>query len=89
MAEIPVVSSIIGETGNMIALDEQNRAGLLIELRDGKVDPQDLARAIIKLCTDSEFYNQCTATARLLKKRFDINVIADQYLEEYQRQVGI
>jgi len=89
MAEIPVVASIIGETRNMITLDEHNQAGLLIELRDGKVDPQDLARAIIKLCTDSEFYNQCTATTRLLKKRFDINVIADQYLEEYKRQVGI
>jgi len=89
MAELPAVASNIGEISNMITLDGNKKAGLLIELHDGKVDPDELAAAIVKMCSDRKFYNECVASARLLKERFNINNVAEQYLNLYKQIVGL
>ena len=85
MAEIPVIASNIGEISKMIKIDGHPAGGSLIELRNGKVDSDELAEAMIEMITNRDFYNDCVAGARLLKTRFDIDTIAQQYLALYKR----
>jgi glycosyltransferase involved in cell wall biosynthesis len=88
MAEIPVIASSIGEISSMITTDDHQIGGSLIELRNGKVDPDDLADAMIRLVTDENFYYNCVAAVRLLKTRFDIDNVAQQYLSVYKHTLG-
>jgi glycosyltransferase involved in cell wall biosynthesis len=85
MAEIPVIASNIGEISRMIKIDDHKIGGSLIELHNGKVDSDELAEAMIKMITNRDFYQDCIAGARLLKTRFDIDTIAQQYLAVYKR----
>jgi glycosyltransferase involved in cell wall biosynthesis len=89
MAGLPVVASNIGEIFNMITLDGHKKAGILIELHDDKVNPDELAAAIVKMCRDVKFYNECVASARLMKERYNIDNVAEQYLNVYMRIVGL
>ncbi len=88
MAGIPVIASNIGEISKMIKINEQQIGGSLIKLHNGKVDSNELADAMIKMVTDREFYDECGAVAHLLKNRFDIDNIAQQYLAVYKRILG-
>lgn len=84
MAEIPVVATNIGEIKGMLINEDQMMGGILLELHDGRVNTVELAAAIERFVMDQELYNQCVATARLLKKRFDIRDVAGRYLAAYQ-----
>jgi glycosyltransferase involved in cell wall biosynthesis len=88
MAEIPVIASNIGEISKMIKSDDHKTGGSLIELHNGKVDSDELAEAMIKMITNRDFYDDCVAGARLLKTRFDIDNIAQQYLALYKCILG-
>jgi len=85
MAEIPVIASNIGEILKMIITDDHKIGGSLIELRNGKVAPDELADAMIKIVADRKFYNNCVAAARVLKTRFNIDNIAKQCIAVYKR----
>ena len=84
MVEVPVIATRIGEIERMMTLDSQHRGGILIDLKDGKVDPDDLTEAIIKMVTDQNFYDECKSSVRFLKERFDINNVAKNYLALYK-----
>ena len=84
MVEVPVIATRIGEIERMMTLDSQHRGGILIDLKDGKVDPADLTEAIIKMVTDQNFYDECKSSVRFLKERFDINNVAKNYLALYK-----
>jgi len=85
MAGVPVIASNIGEISKMIRIDDDKIGGSLIELHNGKVDPDELAEAMIKMLTNRGFYEDCIAAVHLLKTRFDIDNIAQQYLAVYKR----
>ena len=85
MAGVPVIASNIGEISKMIRIDDHKIGGSLIELHNGKVDPDELAEAMIKMIKNRDFYEDCVAVAHLLKTRFDIDNIAQQYLAVYKR----
>lgn len=85
MAEIPVIATRIGEIERMITTDDQRIGGALIDLHDGKVNPNELADAIEIMVLDRDCYDRSVEAVRLLKKRFDINTVAKQYISVYQR----
>ena len=85
MVEVPVIATRIGEIERMMTLDSEHKGGILIDLKDGKVDPEDLTEAIIKMVTDQNFYDECKNSVRLLKERFDIKNVAKNYLALYKR----
>jgi len=85
MVEVPVIATRIGEIERMMTLDSEHKGGILIDLKDGKVDPEDLTEAIIKMVTDQDFYNGCKNSVRLLKERFDMNNVAKNYLALYKK----
>ena len=85
MAEIPVIATRIGEIERMITADDCKIGGALINLQKGKVDPGELAEAIEKMVLDQDYYRESIKTVQILKKRFDIDNVAKQYIAEYQR----
>lgn len=88
MAGLPVIASNIAEISRMIKVDEEQMGAALIELYNGKVTSDDLAEVMIKMVTDRDFYDKHAAVAHLLKDRFDIDNIAQQYLALYKRTLG-
>jgi glycosyltransferase involved in cell wall biosynthesis/GT2 family glycosyltransferase len=89
MSGKPVVVSNIGEIPNMITAEDGKKAGLLIELHDEKVDPDELAAALVKISSDQVLYEQCSQAVRLLQKRFDVDRVADRYLGGYKQVAGM
>jgi glycosyltransferase involved in cell wall biosynthesis len=83
MAGKPVLASDIGEARNMISLDDGTTAGILIPLRDGKIHPDDIASALIRIVNDSGYYQKCAQAADLAKGRYEIGRIADEYIKSY------
>lgn len=85
MAGIPVVATRIGEIERMITAENHKIGGLLIELRNGKIDSMELADAIIKMISDENYYQECKNTVQKLKERFDIDNVAKLYISAYQK----
>jgi glycosyltransferase involved in cell wall biosynthesis len=85
MAGIPVVATRIGEIERMVTVDKDRLGGVLLNLRKGRVNPNDLADAIIKLVMDPGYYQDCKDSVRILKKRFNINNAAQQYISVYRQ----
>jgi glycosyltransferase involved in cell wall biosynthesis len=88
MAELPVIATNHAEISRMAKINEDQTGAMLIELHNNKVDPDDLAQAMIRMITDQDHYKKYAYGARLLKNRFDIDNIAQQYLTVYQRTLG-
>jgi|GEM_PF-779640 len=85
MAEIPIIATNVGEVANMMTVDKNICAGALINLHNGKVDANDLAEAMVKMVLNRDQYNDYVAAARILKDRFNIDLIAQQYLTVYKQ----
>ncbi len=85
MVEVPVIATRIGEIEKMITVDDHHMGGILIDLKNGKIDPDDLSEAIIKMVTDQDYHNECKQSVQRLKARFDINNVAKKYLSIYQQ----
>lgn len=83
--EKPVIATNVGEISNMITDDLGNKAGILIDLNNEKLEVEDLIKAILKISTDNDFYNQCKITAQKLKNNFDIGKITEKYIEIYKK----
>jgi glycosyltransferase involved in cell wall biosynthesis len=80
----PVIASRIGEIPNMISVNEHSLGGVLINLRNGKINPEDISSAIVKVIEDRGYYQDCIDAVNFLKKRFDIGRIAGEYLKTYK-----
>lgn len=85
MVEIPVIATRIGEIERMITTDNHEVGGILINLDKGKVDSVELANAIERLVVDRYFYDHCVKVVGQLKKRFDMDLVAQKYITVYQR----
>jgi glycosyltransferase involved in cell wall biosynthesis len=88
MAELPVIATNHAEIARMVTIDEDQAGAMLVELHNNKVEPGDLAEAMIKMITDEALYQKYASGARQLKNRFDIDNVAQQYLAVYQHTLG-
>jgi glycosyltransferase involved in cell wall biosynthesis len=88
MAGLPVIASNIGEISKMMKVNDHRSAGSLIELRNGRIDPNELADAMIRMLTDRQLYDDCVSAVGLLKSRFNIENTAQHYLAVYKRALG-
>lgn len=84
MAGIPIISTNIGESKEIISYGEEI-AGELIQLRNGHVNPEEIADALTKLLLDKDYYNNCSQIAAKISQRYDIIEVAKQYLLNYPR----
>ncbi|MBI5966097.1 MAG: glycosyltransferase [Chloroflexi bacterium] len=85
MAEKPVIASKIGEIPDMITTDDDRVGGALVKLHKGKVRPEDLASALIKMVNNKDYYQECVESVKILKNKFDLDSIAEKYLEVYRK----
>lgn len=85
MAGKPVVASDIGEVSNMITDFNNKRAGIAVELLDGKVSEKKFADAIVRMVNDEEFYQECIETVKNVKNKFVIDNVANRYIEIYRQ----
>ncbi len=76
----PVISTDIGDIKYMLVKDE-HKAGIVLNLKDNKVDAGMLAEAMYKMATDKELYDQYLKGSKELFKQFDIKNFANNYYE--------
>jgi len=85
MAEKPIIATKMGEIPDMILTDDQKVGGLLIDIHRGKVKPEELASALLKMVNDEKYYQECINSVKFLKTKFDLDKIAEKYLVVYKR----
>jgi glycosyltransferase involved in cell wall biosynthesis len=88
MAGKPIIASNIGEIPDMIMTDDHRIGGALINLHKGKVRIDELASALIKMVEDEKYYKNCVNSVNEIKMKFDLNKIAESYLESYMQLVS-
>lgn len=85
MAEKPIIATRIGEIPDMITIDDQKIGGTLIDLHNGIVKSDELASALVKMIQDEKYYQESVNSVKLLKTKFDLDKVADKYLEVYTK----
>lgn len=76
----PVISTDIGDIKYMLLKDE-HKAGIVLDLKNSKVDADNLASAMYSMVSDKELYKQCLAGSKEMFKQFDIKNFANNYFE--------
>ena len=79
---IPVVATKIGDIEQMLTCSS-GKAGIVIELEEGKVSVNKTSQNLISLIEDKDFYGTCKKNANIKAKEFSINVVVRQYLEVF------
>lgn len=80
----PVIVTDIAETRNQLKDENGELAGELLQLKDWKLDVEEIAGKIVKLAEDREYYEKLKARTESAAKKFDLEVIAAQYIKEYK-----
>jgi glycosyltransferase involved in cell wall biosynthesis len=83
MAGKPVIASRIGETEGML-VSGQLSGGSLLDLKNGKILPEDISSELVRMAEDGDYYRRCIEVVKILKGRFNIDRIAEEYLQCYK-----
>lgn len=86
MSGIPVVATDIGDIRSMITYEEQ-LAGVLVPLLDEKLNMDKLVLELYRLITDKKWYLEKKELSILQSKTFDIERIANQYINLYEKKL--
>lgn len=84
----PMLASDIGEIKYQLSAPNGEYAGVTFELIDNKVDIDELSDNIINIVCNRALYEKLCANVALAKEKFDMNKIADKYLNVYKKTVG-
>lgn len=79
---IPVIASDIGDVKQMLTYDNK-LAGCTFKLCNWEVPIDILSKCIEKMVLDDKYYQKCKKIAKLQALNFDIEKIAEKYLEVY------
>jgi len=80
----PVIATNMGEIEKMMDADGQ-RAGILLELRNGRPDVDELAEAMRMLIMNVDETSRLAALAPVAFKKFSMDVCCHQYLQIFSR----
>lgn len=83
----PMIATDIGEIGNQLRDSRGHVAGMLLTLRQGKIDEAQLAQYMCTLAEHPAAYGQLRQAAELASEKFDIHMTAAKYLQLYRREV--
>jgi glycosyltransferase involved in cell wall biosynthesis/GT2 family glycosyltransferase len=76
----PIIATDIGEIRNMI-IEENKEAGILLHLKNGSVDIDEMTEVIIKLVSDENLYKMMSMNSTELFSRYSMNLCAGNYLK--------
>ncbi|MCB0700169.1 MAG: glycosyltransferase family 4 protein [Chitinophagales bacterium] len=81
---IPSVASDAGEITNMTG-QTINPAGLIVPIKDGKVDETAFSIAMAQYINDKSLYETHKANAKVCYQQFDMDKCVEAYLEVYKK----
>lgn len=83
----PVLSTNLGEIPFMLEMDSL-RAGELIDLNDdGTLSVDALAKSMVHIVMDSNYYNTLKSNVPFVAQKFDYDKMLDQYIGVYYRSL--
>ena len=88
MTGTPIIATDIAEVRNQLKDENEDLAGILLPLRDGKIDETDICTAIIKLVDDHEAYMCLKRRTYSACQKFNMSGIADKHLRLYQEMLA-
>lgn len=90
VAQRPFVSTDIGEIRSMLTVRSGGSlAGEVISLKNGIVNIADLAKAVVKLSNDQDYYVSCRNNAIICGQSFSIDLTAQKYKQVYSTSSGL
>lgn len=79
----PVVSSNLGEVTNMLKNSDGELAGIVFDLVNDKVPVETLSEILKTLANNPEEYEKISARVAEVAEKFDIETVAEKYIEVY------
>lgn len=76
----PIIATDIAEIKSMIENNEK-KAGVAIQLKNGKADVNVLAQEMEKMMTDKNYYQGLSKNTSIFAKRFDMDKCIEKYKE--------
>ena len=76
----PIIATDIGEIKSMLT-DGNNKAGIVIPLRNGKPDQEKLNEAMLELANNPDAVKELAKDTEEMSKRFDMDKCIDRYRE--------
>ncbi len=84
---IPVIASDAGEIVNMTG-QQNNPAGIIVPVKDGKVDSSSISEAMSKYLADNELYREHQSNAAICYRMFDMKKCVEAYTAVYQNAIN-
>lgn len=81
----PMIATDIGEIRNQMRDGAGHMAGMLLALKQGKINVEELAYCMCAMAGNRMIYEELRRTAQQAAERFDIDKVAGRYLELYRR----
>lgn len=85
----PVIATDIAEVKHQLTDENGDLAGVLLQMKDGKLNVEEIAEAIAMLAQDAEKYRLLQSRTQSASKKFDISSIVRKYLSVYQEVTGL
>lgn len=83
---LPVIASNLGEIANMLTDPESGQqAGLLLQVKDSRIDRNELMNHLLLLKDNPDYRMQLGATAKRAFFRFNMDICVTAYREVYRR----
>lgn len=79
----PMIASNLGESENQLKDENSNLAGVIFDLKDGKVQIDELSDIISELAMDQELYDKLQSRVFSASKKFYIDSVAEKYLKVF------
>lgn len=81
----PFISTDVGEIRKMLTLENGEMAGEIVNLdKEGRINPNDLAKCIVRWVNDAELCSRFKNNAVLLQKNISIERMVSEYKEVYK-----
>ena len=81
----PVIVSNLGESGNQLLDEEGDPAGVVFDLREGRVPVEELADIIRRSADDAAYYAALRGRVESASTKFRMERVAGAYIEVYGR----
>ncbi len=80
----PVIATDIAEVKNQLSDGKGNLAGILLHLKNWKLDTNEIADAILRMCNDPVFYQELASHCTNAAQKFDISKVTAAYIMNYR-----
>jgi len=84
---LPVIASDAGEIVNMTG-QQDNPAGIIVPVKDSKVDATLVSTAMSKYLNDKDMYREHQSNAAICYRMFDMEKCVDAYTKVYQQAIN-